>query len=300
MAWMTMAGITLLLHKLGRGALGPPPLSSISRLATWWRQRGPVLATFAAGREILWWMGCYLLALGALTTLASRRQWAGLLRGLSRCRLPGARTLVRASIGASALVASVLAQTGSSFASGHQDPGEPGDTASPAAPPVLRYAGEAGGTPQGHTGVGPVLRYAGEAGRTPRRSTVVTTQVPRSPGRATPIPGGRSPPATPVRPNTQTPGGQPEGRDDPGVAAPLSGLAGHWTVRPGDSLWSIAEATLAAAWGQPVEPPDLAHYWWRVVEANRRSLPVPSDPDLLFPGDQVVVPAPLDARPGNS
>jgi nucleoid-associated protein YgaU len=70
-------------------------------------------------------------------------------------------------------------------------------------------------------------------------------------------------------------------------------------VRPGDSLWSIAEVTLAAAWGHPADPPDLAEYWWRVVEANRRSLPVPSDPDLLFPGDQVVIPAP-PARTGST
>ena len=62
LGWVGLAGVTLLLHGLGRGALGPPPLSSVHGLATWWQQRGPLLATFAAGREILWWLGCYLLA----------------------------------------------------------------------------------------------------------------------------------------------------------------------------------------------------------------------------------------------
>ena len=63
-------------------------------------------------------------------------------------------------------------------------------------------------------------------------------------------------------------------------------------MRPGDSLWSIAAATLASAWGHPPGTPDLARYWWQVVEANRPYLPIPADPNLLFPGDQVVLPAP--------
>jgi nucleoid-associated protein YgaU len=70
-----------------------------------------------------------------------------------------------------------------------------------------------------------------------------------------------------------------------------------WTVRPGDSLWSIAETALSAAWGQPADARLLGHYWWQVVETNRASLPIPANPDLLFPGDKVVLPPP-PARPG--
>ena len=63
-------------------------------------------------------------------------------------------------------------------------------------------------------------------------------------------------------------------------------------MSPGDSLWSIAEATLATAWGQAPDERDLAHYWWQVVQTNRPFLPVPEDPNLLFPGDQVLIPPP--------
>jgi hypothetical protein len=57
-------------------------------------------------------------------------------------------------------------------------------------------------------------------------------------------------------------------------------------------LWSIAAATLSRAWGRPPDAAPLARYWWQVVEANRARLPNPADPNLLFPGDRVMVPTP--------
>lgn len=67
---------------------------------------------------------------------------------------------------------------------------------------------------------------------------------------------------------------------------------GWWTVRPGDDLWSIAEATLTSVRDQVPAERDLARYWWQVVQANRPFLPYPADPSLLFPGDRVAIPAP--------
>jgi nucleoid-associated protein YgaU len=59
-------------------------------------------------------------------------------------------------------------------------------------------------------------------------------------------------------------------------------------VRPGDSLWSIAAATVSGH--RETSEHSVARYWWRVVEANRPHLPDPADPDLLFAGDVVRLP----------
>ncbi|MCB0976439.1 MAG: hypothetical protein KDB02_03165 [Acidimicrobiales bacterium] len=57
---------------------------------------------------------------------------------------------------------------------------------------------------------------------------------------------------------------------------------------PGDHLWLIAEQRLGEALGRSASDAEIGPYWQRVVEAN----PQLKDPDLLFPGDEVIVPEP--------
>jgi hypothetical protein len=275
--WVVLAGVILVLHGMGRGPLSPPPLSSAHHLATWWQQRGPMVATFAAAREALWWFGCYLLALGLLTAVAARRPSARLIQRLCRYRVPGATTLIRASIGASALGASLFAQSGSSFAAGGGGAASQGDAAA-SAPPVLRYAGPDRGASVPFEG-GPDQKSDHNQ---PPPSTIRTASG-AAPG--PPAPTHRPARATPVT-------GRPGSRRLVPASPEESGPTRTWTVRPGDSLWSIAEMTLSAAWAHPPGRRDLARYWWRVVQTNRPSLPVPANPDLLFPGDEVVIPTP--------
>jgi hypothetical protein len=68
-------------------------------------------------------------------------------------------------------------------------------------------------------------------------------------------------------------------------------------VRPGDDLWSIAAATVAAAQGpagrdQPPTAGEIATYWGRVLSSNRARLPDPDNPNLIFPGDRIELPPP--------
>lgn len=100
--------------------------------------------------------------------------------------------------------------------------------------------------------------------------------------------------AAPVLRRVPTPPPLLERVDPPPPAPPPPpGDAGVWIVGPGDSLWSIAEATVRAR--QPArDGRAVAGYWLRVVEVNRPRLPVPGDPNLIFPGDRVVLP-PLPA-----
>lgn len=63
-------------------------------------------------------------------------------------------------------------------------------------------------------------------------------------------------------------------------------------VRPGDHLWGIARAELARRRGVGADVLDaatVAPYWRGIVEANRHRLRS-GDPDVLFPGEVVLLP----------
>jgi nucleoid-associated protein YgaU len=68
-----------------------------------------------------------------------------------------------------------------------------------------------------------------------------------------------------------------------------------WTVAAGEHFWSIATNVLAGTWGRPPADRELTPYWEQLVDANRSRLADPGNPDLLFPGQQLVVPAPPPA-----
>ncbi len=67
-------------------------------------------------------------------------------------------------------------------------------------------------------------------------------------------------------------------------------LDDEWTVRPGDSFWAIARATLASHGTEPTDA-EIARYWTIVIEANRSRLIEPSNPDLIVVGQRLTIPA---------
>ena len=62
--------------------------------------------------------------------------------------------------------------------------------------------------------------------------------------------------------------------------------SGVWPVECGDHPWSIAEETLAEAWGRTPSDAEIAPYWRQLLDLN--ALP---DPDLVFRGQQLQLPA---------
>lgn len=68
-----------------------------------------------------------------------------------------------------------------------------------------------------------------------------------------------------------------------------------WTVAPGDHLWAVATRVLADAWGRQPAEAEIVPFWEAVVEVNRAGLPDPGNPDLLFPGQVLTLPAPPHA-----
>jgi LysM domain len=65
-----------------------------------------------------------------------------------------------------------------------------------------------------------------------------------------------------------------------------------WTVAPGDSFWSIAEEVLTDVASREPNEQAVRRYWLQLIEANRRRLPDPANPDLLFPGQHLDIPNP--------
>jgi LysM repeat protein len=77
----------------------------------------------------------------------------------------------------------------------------------------------------------------------------------------------------------------------PAQPAPETRAQAAHGVVAGDTLWTIAQDHLAKASGEPTNR-EVAAYWLRVVEANRDRL-ASGDPDLIYPGEQIVLP-PVD------
>jgi LysM domain-containing protein len=76
------------------------------------------------------------------------------------------------------------------------------------------------------------------------------------------------------------------------VAAPSVPELTLYTVKPGDSFWSIADAAISAHLGRPPSLPEIGSYWRRLVAANSDRLVHAGVPDLIFPGQAFVLPEP--------
>ena len=62
------------------------------------------------------------------------------------------------------------------------------------------------------------------------------------------------------------------------------------TVQPGDNFWTIAETTLATAWGRQPTESETSEYWRHLVDTNREHLAPPYDPDLIYPDQRFELP----------
>lgn len=65
-----------------------------------------------------------------------------------------------------------------------------------------------------------------------------------------------------------------------------------WPVKRGDSLWLIAETVVNDALGARANLGHVDTYWRELIAVNRSRLAPPYDPDLIFPGQTFVLPAP--------
>lgn len=94
-----------------------------------------------------------------------------------------------------------------------------------------------------------------------------------------------SPPAPPPAPAGPAPAEAPGEPAPAEPAAPGAAPAGTHTVAPGENLWAIT----AGALGGTATNADIHPRWLEVVAANRDRL-ASGDPDLIYPGEQVLLP----------
>lgn len=66
-----------------------------------------------------------------------------------------------------------------------------------------------------------------------------------------------------------------------------------WPVKHGDHLWSISAETLVDHWQRhDLSDGEIADYWRTVIEANQDRMVEPGNPDLIVPGQQILLPTP--------
>lgn len=71
--------------------------------------------------------------------------------------------------------------------------------------------------------------------------------------------------------------------------APQVGMPQEVTVLAGDHLWKISKTYLESRARQGVSDSEVAPYWRLVIEENRDRIRS-GDPDLIYPGETIVMP----------
>ena len=97
-----------------------------------------------------------------------------------------------------------------------------------------------------------------------------------------------------LEPESTPAGHEPDPDHQPSapVVPSVDGSISHpVTARHGDHLWGLSERHLAEVLGRSdLGEHEIARYWVRVIEANRDTIRS-GDPDLIYPGEILVLPA---------
>jgi hypothetical protein len=118
----------------------------------------------------------------------------------------------------------------------------------------------------------PVMHRLPGAGDAPTSTTPTST-----------TPTFTTPTSTTTTPTTRA-------RPTASPSAPAPAAAHTWVVRHGQCFWTIARHVTQARLGRTPTNAEIAAYWRPLIDANRARLVRPSDPGLLFAGQELVIP----------
>lgn len=313
-AWVAaLVGAVVAFTAMGSGPLAAPALTDPGSWSAWAVGKDPVVATAAVLRLVVLLLAWYLLGATTVGAVARLARLTAMVRVADALSVPVVRRVLQTSLGvslATAVAVSSTSVTGSRPGPAPMMAAAAQDVAAEAegpAPPRMRPLPPREATAQ--------MPTPPEPAQTPTPPDPAAATVPAS--TREPRPDDTEPPATPTPPReTPAPGdasvtgvaATPEHREAPPPADATTDTpdatgtsaatdTSTVTVRPGDHLWSIAEQHLAAR-GTPPAEDRVAAYWRRLIEANRDQLVDPTNPDLILPGQQFVLPAdPDDDRP---
>jgi hypothetical protein len=229
-----------------------PPILRPDRWDDWWRSAGPLDAVAGIAR-LLAIAGLAYLGLVLLAAVWSERRP---LPPSGWARL--APAWLRAPV--AVVVTTAVGPGAAGPALAISDPG----VAVPPDPPSLAAVDEGGDPAHPRTS----LPWAAEPDLDPPPA--------EPPGDLPPLP------ARPAHDPTAPPAGS--GGGPPGSAV------GTVVVQPGDHLWGLAAQALARDLGRAPAETEIAPYWRTVVAANRDRLVDPDNPDLILPGQEMVLP----------
>ena len=254
------AGLAVLLAALPAAAFtiarlerpSAPPILRPVRWDDWWRSAGPLDAVAGIAR-LLTVAGLAYLGLVLLAAVWSERRPFP-PSGWTRL----APTWLRVPV--AVVITTAVGPSTAGPALAVSDPG----VAVPPDPPSLATVDEGGDPAHPRTS----LPWAVEPDP--------DQPPPEPPGDLLPLPARQShgPAAPPARAEGGPPGSAP----------------GTVVVQPGDHLWALASRALARELGRAPAEAEVDPYWRTVVAANRDRLVDPDNPDLILPGQEMVLP----------
>jgi hypothetical protein len=250
----------LTLRALGRGELGTPPVDSVDSFFAWVDARGAVVAAFALLRLVALVLSVYVLAIALLATAARGARAPLLTRAVERVTVPALRRL----LGGAGLA--------SLMAIGTATPAVAESAPQPSSDRMVEIPTSDAGPP------------------------VTMRELPaREVEPATTEPATTEPATTPPTSSTTQPATTTIVRRSAAATAPAPASPRSWTVAAGECFWSITSDLVHDAKGHAVTDAELIAPWKALIDANRAQLPDPANPDLLYVGTVLTIPALLGA-----
>jgi nucleoid-associated protein YgaU len=250
------------------------PLTSLDELRRWLDDSTPAIVPAAILRLVALAMCAYLalaLVLALVAQVLDRRPGGRALHAVGRLLPATLRGMLTGGAQFSLVAASALPLGALPVAAAHGDP--PGSTATMAKLDPIEAAGELPPPPAASpTATMTRLPAAVAPATKPDPTTTVTLIAP------TTAPTSLAP--VPLPPRSSAPATSVGSADD------------TWTVTPGDTFWSIAEETLADHRGSFPPQDEIVRYWRQLIATNQPRLAAPGNPDLLLPGQSLLLPPP--------
>lgn len=247
----------LALQRAGGGALAAPPAASLPAIARWVDDRDPLTVAMALLRLLALGLGYHLVATSALAAVGRALRAPHVVGFADRITLPIFRSTAARLAG--------LLLSASTFAAGALP-------SASASPPAITTVDPTGADGAAEMVIQRVALTPEPASASGSGSGWGSTDEPSGTATIRVVP--EEAPTAPAVP----------------VAAAAAPVLHH--VVPGDHLWRIAEDALASAWGRAPGDSEIDPFWRQVIAAN----PGIADPDLIFPGQLVVVP-PVPRQP---
>ena len=304
------------LWHLGTGPLAPPALDRPGDWARWVDEVGAVTAAFGILRLLCLAATAYLALCLVVGIVAGRSGRASLRRVADLVCLPPVRRLLEGvlgvGIGVGALTATVVPVAAAGASPSGVGSGRAVVTLTMAAVPAATGR-LAVAVPTMRALVAPPAMVAvphlsmravdaGAAASVTPTMILRAVEAPTSSAASPATPAATQPPGLPTASDlaTEVPAAQtsaPEGTAAPdpapeGEAAPGRAVGDGHVVEAGDHFWRIAEHTVTAALGREPTEDEVGTYWQRLVDANAERLTDPTNPDLLFTGQALVLPTP--------